>query len=353
MQKAHENLRKLEQPKDTEKLIDFASIALDNKRMLNCIQTIQSSIAISIMSGVFDGKQIEIAVRVLDVLNEGNNLKAFKERVEYKEFYNDAINKEVNLKDHYIMWLKERELCRQQKKPFDRLKRFTVCSFPWILDSANKAELLKHQNKINMERSQNNFNLMELLNHGHAAMYLLFEVSRENILDDSLSVISKPGLNFQKPLRVVFKGEPGIDEGGVRKEFFQLLIRKLFDPMYAMFNFNDKNVMYYLNGLSHEPNINFELIGILMGLAIYNNIILDVSFPQAIYKLLLFEEPNFDDLKEWQPDIAQSLEYILNYAEETPLEEALGMNFTIQVENFGEHRDVELMPGGTEVFVNE
>lgn len=64
------------------------------------------------MSGVFDGKQIEIAVRVLDVLNEGNNLKAFKERVEYKEFYNDAINKEVNLKDHYIMWLKERELCR-------------------------------------------------------------------------------------------------------------------------------------------------------------------------------------------------------------------------------------------------
>lgn len=46
-----------------------------------------------------------------------------------------------------------------------------------------------------------------------------------------------------------------------------------------MFNYNEKNVMYYLNGLSPEMNINFELIGILMGLAIYNNIILDVSFP--------------------------------------------------------------------------
>jgi ubiquitin-protein ligase E3 A len=83
-----------------------------------------------------------------------------------------------------------------------------------------------------------------------------------------------------------------------------------------------------------------------MGLAIYNNIILDVSFPLAIYKLLLFEDPNFDDLKEWQPDIAQSLEYILSYAEETPLEEALGMTFTINVENFGEHVDVELKAGG-------
>jgi predicted MPP superfamily phosphohydrolase len=46
-----------------------------------------------------------------------------------------------------------------------------------------------------------------------------------------------------------------------------------------MFNFNEKTVQYYFNGHSHEPNINFELIGILMGLAIYNNIILDVSFP--------------------------------------------------------------------------
>ena len=28
-----------------------------------------------------------------------------------------------------------------------------------------------------------------------------------------------------------------------------------------MLNFNEKTVQYYFNGLSHEPNINFELIG--------------------------------------------------------------------------------------------
>jgi len=131
-------------------------------------------------------------------------------------------------------------------------------------------------------------------------------------------------------MRVVFKGEPGVDEGGVRKEFFQLLIKQLFNPDYAMFNFNEKTVKYYINGLSHEPNINFELIGILMGLAIYNNIILDVSFPQAIYKLLLFEEPDFDDLREWQPEIASGIEFILTYNDpDTSLQEALGMTFTI------------------------
>jgi E3 ubiquitin-protein ligase HERC4 len=195
---------------------------------------------------------------------------------------------------------------------------------------------------------------MDLLQMGRAGMHLMFEVRRNTILDDALRVINKPNLNFKKPLRVIFAGEPGVDEGGVRKEFFQLLIKDLLNPDYAMFQFNEKAVLYYINGLSHEPNINFELIGVLMGLAIYNNIILDVSFPQAIYKLLLFEEPDFDDLREWQPDIAQSLEFILNYNDpDNPLEDALGTSFSIEVENFGEKMDVELKPGGSTIFVNE
>lgn len=53
-----------------------------------------------------------MAVRVLDVFNDANNLKPFKERLHYKEFYNDAINKDVNLKDHFDTWVIERERCR-------------------------------------------------------------------------------------------------------------------------------------------------------------------------------------------------------------------------------------------------
>jgi len=64
------------------------------------------------VSGTFSGKDIEMAVRVLDVFNDANNLKPFKERLHYKEFYNDAINKDVNLKDHFDTWVIERERCR-------------------------------------------------------------------------------------------------------------------------------------------------------------------------------------------------------------------------------------------------
>jgi ubiquitin-protein ligase E3 A len=119
---------------------------------------------------------------------------------------------------------------------------------------------------------------------GMASLYLYLEVRRDHILEDTLNKIVNPGLNFKKPLRLHFVGEQGIDEGGVRKEFFQLLIKDLFDPSFGMFAHNEKERLYWFNGHSMEPNVNFELVGILMGLAIYNNIILDLPFPMAAYK---------------------------------------------------------------------
>jgi hypothetical protein len=56
---------------------------------------------------MFTGQDIETAMRVLDLFNEANNKKPLKQRVDYKEFYNDAINKELNLKEHYEMWIYE------------------------------------------------------------------------------------------------------------------------------------------------------------------------------------------------------------------------------------------------------
>lgn len=39
-------------------------------------------------------------------------------------------------------------------------------------------------------------------------------------------------------------GEQGIDEGGVKKEFFLLLVRQLFDPNYGMFKYLEVSFDY-------------------------------------------------------------------------------------------------------------
>ena len=41
--------------------------------------------------------------------------------------------------------------------------------------------------------------------------------------------------DLKKQLVVEFEGEQGVDEGGVSKEFFQLVVEEIFNPDYGMF----------------------------------------------------------------------------------------------------------------------
>ena len=47
--------------------------------------------------------------------------------------------------------------------------------------------------------------------------------------------------------------------------------------------------MLWFNMHSFECNLNFELLGMILGLSIYNSINLDVHFPLIVYKKLLDE----------------------------------------------------------------
>lgn len=53
-----------------------------------------------------------------------------------------------------------------------------------------------------------------------------------------------------------------------------------------MFETKNNNRFMWFNKNSFECNINFELIGMLLGLALYNSTILKLNFPLVIYKKL-------------------------------------------------------------------
>lgn len=87
-------------------------------------------------------------------------------------------------------------------------------------------------------------------------------VHRQTIVEDTLNTLLKENNGFKLKMKVFFLisliyltkvkfvGEPGIDEGGLTKEFFQLLIKQLFDPNYSMFL--EKMVSYCLIILSEN-----------------------------------------------------------------------------------------------------
>lgn len=109
--------------------------------------------------------------------------------------------------------------------------------------------------------------------------------------------------DLKKQLVVEFEGEQGIDEGGLSKEFFQLVIDQIFNPDYAMFAFNSETRNFWFNPTSFESDAQFTLVGIMLGLAIYNTVILDVHFPMVVYRKLLGRKGSFQDLQELDPSL--------------------------------------------------
>ena len=58
---------------------------------------------------------------------------------------------------------------------------------------------------------------------------------------------------------------------------------------------------FWFNPSSYENERQFMLIGIVLGLAIYNNVILDVHFPMVVYRKLMGKLGTFEDLVTSHP----------------------------------------------------
>lgn len=57
-------------------------------------------------------------------------------------------------------------------------------------------------------------------------------------------------LDLKKQLVVEFEGEQGVDEGGVSKEFFQLVVEQIFNPDYGMFTHRqDSHTVWFVVSL--------------------------------------------------------------------------------------------------------
>ena len=284
--------------------------------------------------------------KTFNLINEKYNI------LNPKEFYNHGINQYINYKIECKTYYKILEKKYLNKKPF------CLISYKFLFDPASKNEVLKYFNDQKQAdqilNSLNNIGGIFPFNNNldnPFTIFFILNIRRDNLIEDTLNAVSNPNINLQKPLKVKFINEQGVDEGGVRKEFFMLLVRQLFDANYGMFNYNEKTRLFWFNYFSFEPKIKFELIGIILGLALFNNVILDVKFPLVIYKKLLDIEPSLEDLKECDPDLYNTFTYLKNTKDEN-LKETLSMNFTVTIDKFGENIVIPLKENGENIYID-
>lgn len=302
-----------------------------------------------------------------------NNLLPEAGRLPKEEFFNEEVFKsetdlrhqilsltaeEMNTDGQVMNHLQELLLQIQQRKLLDN---FNLFNYPFLFPVEKKVDFLGFENKIQQHMElQSNLgginNIFALLNNG---IHLKLKLRRNNILEDTMSQLHNKGTGnaLKKPLRIEFEGEPGVDEGGLTKEFFQLLIAQLFDPNFGMFSVKNER-FYWFNSNSFECNVNFELIGTLLGIALYNNTLLELQFPLLVYKKLklangsdfIDDEIRLEDIQEIEPEIYNTLANIKKLdLNEVPM----GITFSITYEVWGQPVERELKPGGSLIEVTE
>lgn len=312
---------------------------------------------------------LKIVCNAISFFENINRLYPRDFEVPQADFINDAVRSETNLKIQLLILLQgalprrmEKEIAKLEKLN-PKIKEFNFLNYPCLFSKEHKVEILKLESFIAQDTEIESslfsqpLSIFNMISQDH--IYLELILRRDQLLEDSLNQLSSKSnaSKLKKPLRVRFVGEPGVDEGGLTKEFFHLLISQLFSPQFGMFEVKNTRVWWF-DHRSFECPLNYQLIGILLGLALYNQTILDLSFPLAVYKKLKLvsgstafaDQLTIDDLAEIEPEIATSLK---NTLKNNLKGKDSGLNFSVETDYFGEKRFYDLIKNGKDVPVTE
>ncbi|KAJ3624651.1 hypothetical protein MTP99_018256 [Tenebrio molitor] len=180
------------------------------------------------------------------------------------------------------------------------------------------------------------------------------EVSRNEVFEESYRLIMKMRpKDMRKRLMVKFKGEEGLDYGGVAREWLHLLSREMLNPQYGLFQYSRDD--HYTLQINPDSSVNpehlsyFHFVGRVLGIAVFHNHQLEGGFTLPFYKQLLNKPITLQDIEGVDPELHRSLTWML----ENNIDGVLDTTFSVENNSFGIVKVHELKPGGAATAVTE
>lgn len=296
----------------------------------DCFHTIVSNLK-AFLSALFQGvqkkvtrSQEELRWNALDAFEFLSKWNDSAHLIPISSFYIESLNDSLDLRCEFSLWA---------------ARKRSLINYPFALLPEMKGKILKIENTFRMRHElQDTF--FRALFKGVLCPFLVLEVNRSSLVKDTLSQLEmRSSRDLHKQLKVRFVGEDGVDEGGVQKEFFQLIMKEVLDVKYGMFiNIGDPHFSWFPVVTSGEDESILEeytLLGKLFGLAIYNSVNLDVRFPKVLYKKLLKGKGSLYDVKNFDSILYNSLLTIKNCKTEQEFLDFGIDSFSCSLETFG------------------
>ncbi|RAL58815.1 hypothetical protein DID88_009125 [Monilinia fructigena] len=202
---------------------------------------------------------------------------------------------------------------------------------------------MEHDARRQMEVKAREAFFNSIMTRKNVNQYLLLKVRRECLVEDSLKgvseVVGTGGEEIKKGLRIEFKGEEGIDAGGLRKEWFLLLVRDVFNPDHGMFSYDEDSHFCYFNPNSFETTITLPPFAFRKLLA---------AAPAAAPGATSHAKPSMtyslEDLAEYRPALAHGLRQLLEF--DGDVETTFCRDFVADVDRYGQTIQIPLCPDG-------
>ncbi|KAI1726866.1 HECT-domain (ubiquitin-transferase) domain-containing protein [Ditylenchus destructor] len=185
--------------------------------------------------------------------------------------------------------------------------------------------------------------------------HVKISVSRANLFEDSFQeIMRKNAVDLRRRLYIQFKGEDGLDYGGIAREWFFLLSHEVLNPMYCLFMYaGSSNYSLQINPASfiNPDHLKyFEFIGRFIAMALFHGKFIYSGFTLPFYKKMLNKKINLKDLESVDTEFFNSIVWIRdNNIDECDME----LYFVVDYELLGEVKTHELKEGGADIAVNE
>lgn len=191
---------------------------------------------------------------------------------------------------------------------------------------------------------------------GAVSSTALITVHRDRIVEDGYRQLAMlPTSAMKGCIRVRFVNqqgldEAGIDQDGVFKEFLEETIQRVFDPSLNLFKTTGDQRLYPSPTSHVQENHQqlFEFVGLMLGKAVYEGIVVDVPFASFFLSQLLGQTHQalyscMDELPSLDQELYRSLTFIKHYQGDVA---DLDLTFAIDEDQMGEIVSHELHPGG-------
>lgn len=183
------------------------------------------------------------------------------------------------------------------------------------------------------------------------------QIRRNFLTEDGFAAFEN--LNDEASLRDLFRiefispdGEPesGVDGGGLFKEFMVHTCREVFDPEFGLFSATNDQTLYPTPSAFLKRRNAADLyafLGKVVGKALYEMVLLEPQFSLVFLNRLLGRANEVDDISALDKELHKNMLQI----KASDDVESLGITFSISVPELGAHKDIDLIPNGSNVAV--